>query len=314
MLLGASAAEAQRPFSTLDPFYQEETARRGFYDGFAVQADVAYRGNEPTVASGAAVRPLALGLRLDYALARQLDVSAVFDVSSGLDAGANGSPVRLSWVVVKPYWRHGHTDYAIRVAVDPSADGGFGFRQTDIAYLSSSNLSPMLSTDLVLGLRRTRVGFERLEISSDTRLASLLPATQRTLPEIVRSRATGIEGHFMWGYRFFLHPGGTHIFTTFSGEAMAYTLITSTLNTEDTAPRDLNDAPAGDAAITLTDEGRLRGGVGRLHVGAEYTRPSFIVAPYVSLPLFRVVEFEGDSRTWGPRLDHTRLGLRFTVR
>lgn len=302
----SSVAEAQRPFFTLDPFYQEETARRGFFDGFAVQADVAYRGSEPTVASGSAARPLGLGLRVDYALARQLDVSAVFDVSSGFDAAAGTSPVRLSWVVVKPYWRYGQTDYAIRLAVDPSADGGFGFRQTDLAYLSSSNLGPTLSTDFALGLRRTRVGFERLEVASEPRAVSTQTLPQSSLPEIVRSRATGIEGHVMWGYRFYVHPGGSHIFTTVSGEAMAYTLITATRSSEETAGRG--------AEVAVKDEGRLRGGVGRLHVGAEYARPSFLVAPYISLPLFRVVEFEGDSRTWGPRLDHSRLGLRFTVR
>jgi hypothetical protein len=306
MLLGLAAeAEAQRPFSTLDPFYQDESARRGFFDGFAVQADLAYRGSEPSVGSGAAIRPLALGLRVDYALARQMDVSAVFDVSNGFDAASSGTPVRLSWIVAKPYWRYGQTDYAIRLAVDPSGDGGLGFRQTDVAYLSTSDLSPTLSTDFAIGLRRTRAGFERLEIPSE--LPTARPALQAALPEIVRSRATGVEGHFMWGYRYFLHPGGSHVFTTVSAEAMAYTLVTaSRVSDGETAGRVMN--------ASTVDEGRLRGGTGRLHVGAEYARPSFILAPYVSLPLFRVVEFEGESRTWGPTINHARLGLRFTVR
>jgi len=298
------AAEAQRPFATLDPFYQEETARRGFYDGFAAQADLAYRGGEPAVSSGAAVFPLALALRFDYALARQIDVAAVVDMSPGISGASSRTPVRVSWLIVKPYWHHGNTDYAVRLAVDPSSDGGLGFRQTDVAFLSTSDLSPTLSTDFAMGLRRARVGFERLEFLTQGGLS----AHQTSLPEIVRSRASGTEIHMMWGYRYRLDPAGSHVFTTISGEGMAYTVLAI-------RPPQADDDPRNTAAPTeASDEGRLRGGLGRLNVGVEYSRPSFLIAPYVSLPIFRWVELEGDSRTWGPRLDHSRLGLRFTIR
>ncbi|MDX1531347.1 MAG: hypothetical protein R3362_07460, partial [Rhodothermales bacterium] len=36
-------AAAQAPYDVSDPFYQEETARRAFYDGFAFSAEAAYR-------------------------------------------------------------------------------------------------------------------------------------------------------------------------------------------------------------------------------------------------------------------------------
>ncbi len=302
LTLVATAAEAQRPFATLDPFYVEETARRGFFDGFALQADVAYRGSEPTGTS-AAVYPFALSLRLDYALAQQIDVSAIIDASPGLAGSESSTPVRLSWVVVKPYWHHGRTDYAVRLAVDPSSDSGFGFRQTDVAFLSTSDLSPSLQTDFALGLRRARVGFERLEFVGET----VRPDFQLSQPEIVRSRASGTEVHLMWGYRFLLDPGGSNVFTTLSGEGMAYTLLS-------TRAQDSDDAGRPQNGFDSADEGQLRGGVGRLNVGFEYSRPSFQVAPYMSLPLFRWVEFKSESQTWGPRIEHARLGLRVTVR
>jgi hypothetical protein len=299
----AEMAEAQRPFAALDPFYQEETARRDFYDGFAVQADLSYRGAEPAVAATGGPTPLALAVRFDYALARQVDLSAVVDVSPGFQGGLGGSPVRLSWLVVKPYWHHGNTDYAVRIAVDPASDSGFGFRQTDIAFLSTSDLGPMVSTDFAFGLRRARVGFERIGLSRQPEML----LEEGRLPEIVRSRASGTEIHMMWGYRYWLHPGGSHFFTTLSGEAMAYALVSS----EGSGGQEAGSSPSD---FDPTREGRLRGGVGRLNMGIEYSRPSFMVAPYVSVPLFRWVQVDTESEAYGPRLLHSRMGLRFTVR
>lgn len=160
-LLLPGAALAQRPFEVLDPFYQEETARPTFFDGFAVSGEVGYNAGGPFGPDADDRGPLALSLRLDYALARQLDVSAVFDVSGGLVSQLGDGPVRLSWVVLKPYWRNEATDYAVRIAIDPVSQGGLGFRQTDIAFLSSSDLSPLLSSDFAIGLRHAQVGFER---------------------------------------------------------------------------------------------------------------------------------------------------------
>lgn len=300
----APEAEAQRPFAVVDPFYQEETARLSFFDGFAAQAHVAYRGGEPMQVEGVTGSPMALSLRLDYALTRQVAVAAVVDASGGFDGSVSRSPVRLSWLIVQPHWHHNGTDYAVRLAVDPAGDGGFGFRQVDVAFLSSWDESPTLSTDMAIGLRRAQVGFERFEFPSVTPVG--FPQFEETRPELVRSRASGTEVHFMWGHRFWLSPSGTHIFSTLSAEGMVYELITAR-NTQ-VAGR------PGDASFDDGTESNLLGGVSRLNVGMEYTRPSFIVSPYASLPLFRFARYQRESQTWGPRVDHARFGLRVTVR
>jgi hypothetical protein len=305
----ATVAEAQRPFATLDPFYEEETARRGFYDGFAFQANVAYRGTEPLVL-GAAVSPVALYLRLDYALAHQVDVAAVISASGGFGE-ASQAPVRVSWLIVKPYWRSGRTDYAVRLAIDPAGDSGFGFRQTDVAFLSTSDVGPMLSTDFAIGFRRARVGFERFDFTDDDGIPDdLALADALNVPElrteVVRSRAAGTEFHIMWGYRFWLNPGGTHIFTTLSGEGMTYTLVSAHDGEQEVVRPPFMMAPR--------HEGRLRGGVGRFNAGMQYSRPNLLIAPYVSVPLFRFIAMEDEERIWGPRIDHARAGLRVTLR
>jgi hypothetical protein len=299
--LAAAPAEAQRPFATLDPFYQEESARRGFFDGFAAQAEVAYRGTEPMAATGAP--PVALSVRLDYALARQMDLAAVFDVSGGLAGALSGTPVRLSWVVLKPYWRRGHTDYAVRLAVDPASEGGFGFRQTDIAFVSTADVGPQLSTDFAVGLRRARVGFERIEVGLD----DVFEDGGLALPALSRSRAVGSELRAMWGPRFWLDPGGSHTFVTLTGELMDYDLIAS-------RPPTVAARGTAASAVDTPEEGRYRSGALRLRAGATYSRASFIVSPYASLPLFRWVEVDDQTKAWGPSPDHTRLGFRLTLR
>jgi len=307
--LAAAPAEAQRPFATLDPFYQEESARRTFFDGFAAQAEVAYRGAEPLAVPGGG--PLALSVRLDYALARQMDLAAVFDVSGGLAGALSGTPVRLSWVVLKPYWRHGYTDYAVRLAVDPASEGGFGFRQTDLAFVSTADLSPLLSSDFAIGLRRAHVGFERIEVGGSS-FDIALDDGALPMPALTRSRAVGTEIRAMWGHRLWLDPAGSHAFLTLLGEAMDYDLVAL-------RPPVQARGDGGDDVETVTtgvpNEGRFRGGVARLRAGVEFSRPSYVVSPYASLPLFRWAEVEGEEgRSWGPRPAHARAGLRLTLR
>lgn len=301
-------ALAQRPFASLAPFYEEETARRVFFDGFAAQADMTYRGIEPLGASDDLPgSPLALSLRFDHALARQLDVGAVFDLSGGLDGAGQTTPLRLSWLVAKPYWRYGHTDYAVRLAVDPFTEGGFGFRQTDLAFLATSDLSPRLSSDFALGVRRAHVGFERLSFDDDPLLVIVADMAASSTPSITRSRAVGTELHGMWGHRLWLDPGGSHAFVTLSGEVMQYELI-------EMRPLDAAEA-RGDGSEAEPVRGQtVRGGVGHLRAGVEFSRPSFRVAPYASLPLARYAETDEASRSWGPRIDHARFGLRLMLR
>ncbi len=303
----AAPAHAQRPFDTLDPFYQEESARRAFYDGFAASAAVAYRAGDPLGTEVAERGPVALSVRFDYALARQVDVAAVFDVSGGLVGTLGGGPVRLSWVVVKPYWRHGYTDYAVRLAVDPATEGGFGFRQTDLAFVSTSDLSPRLSSDFAVGLRRARVGVERLELQEETVLtegAGPEPAALDPTANIVRTRAVGTEIHAMWGHRLWLDPGGSNVSVTLLGEVMDYDLLRL-------RPPVVPSAGAAEEDERATE---FRGGVARLRAGFEYARPRYRVAPYLSLPLVRWAAADGESRTWGPRIDHARAGVRLTLR
>lgn len=293
-------ANAQRPFSTIDPFYQNESAKRSFYENFSVQAEVAYQGADPVTFSGHAFSPFALMVRLDYALMPQVDVAAVLDASSGVNGGAGGS-MRIGWFVVKPYWQQNNTSYAIRVAIDPFPDSGFGFRQTDVAFLSSTTISPTVATDIAIGFRRARVGFEQVTLVTEfqNQLISSLH------PEITRSRANGTELHAMWGYRFMMDPGGTHVFTILSAQAMAYSVLT--INPDD-------PLLAGRGGLDLDEPGQLRGGLALVNVGFEYSRPSFVLSPYMSVPLFRMARMDGEGPVYGPRFDHTRLGFRFTVR
>jgi hypothetical protein len=305
----AAEVEAQRPFVTLDPFYQEETARRGFFDGFALQADLAYRGLQPLVATGATVSPLALSVRFDYALTTHVDISAVVDASSGFDGSVERAPARISWLIVKPHWRHGHSDYAIRLAVDPAGDGGFGFRQTDLAFVSTTYLSPTLSTDVAVGIRRVRAGFERVEFPDEPVDPSNQPVfAQDPRPEIIRSRASGTEIHVMWGYRYWLNPSGSHVVSTVSAEGMQYALISSSAVAHDESA--LEDSGKG----FNSPEGRTWGGLARLNLGIEYSRPSFLLTPHFSLPLFRWIQMPDETIAWGPRADHSRFGLRVTLR
>lgn len=293
-------ANAQRPFNTIDPFYQNESAKRSFYETFAVQAEVAYKGSEPALFTGHAFSPFALMIRLDYALMPQVDVAAVLDASSGMNGGA-GNSFRIGWFVVKPYWQHNNTSYAVRLAVDPSPDSGFGFRQTDVAFLSSTNISPTMATDFAVGFRRARVGFEQVTLGGDF----MDQLVAEILPQINRSRANGTELHAMWGYRFLMDPAGSHLFTILSAQAMAYTVLT--INPDDVLL-------AGRGEFDLEDTGQLRGGLAQVNVGFEYSRPSFMLSPYMSIPLFRMARMDGEGPVYGPRFDHTRLGFRFTVR
>jgi hypothetical protein len=304
-LLLPGLAAAQRPFDVLDPFYQEESARRAFYDGFALSGQVNYRGAGPLQQAAEAERPGPFGLsfRLDYSLIPQVDVSAIFDVSGGLVSQLGGGPVRLSWVVVKPYWHNESTDYAVRIAVDPANEGGLGFRQTDIAFVSTSNLSPLISSDFAIGLRQAHVGYERLQVDEGD--GTLGPEIAATEPEFVRTRAIGKEIHVMWGHSLHFDPAGSNFFLTLLGEAMDYDLV---------ATRPFDEVENGELNADEQEQRSYRGGVGWVRGGVELSRPGYQVSPSVSVPLVTWVDATDESGTWGPRLRSLRLGLRLTVR
>ena len=304
-LLLPDIAEAQRPFDVLDPFYQEESARRAFYDGLALSGEVNYRASGPLgqAAEGERPGPFGLAFRVDYSLAKQIDVSAIFDVSGGLVSQLGGGPVRLSWVVVKPYWHNDRTDYAVRIAVDPASEGGLGFRQTDIAFVSTSNLSPLISSDFAIGLRQARIGYERLQVNEGD--GTIGPEAMSSETEFVRTRAIGREIHVMWGHNLHFDPAGSNFFLTLLGEAMDYDLIA-------TRPFDEGDAP-GDESVE-SEQRSYRGGIGWVRGGFELNRPGYQISPSVSIPVVTWVDATDEQGTSGPRLQSVQLGLRLTLR
>jgi len=286
-----AAPAAQGVLRTLDPFYHGESARRDFYGGLAVSGELSYRTSDPLrPAGGTAGDDVALSVQLDYTLFRQVDVAAVVDLSGGIGRGPTG----LSWLVVKPYWFNDDTDYAVRIAVDPASEGGLGFRQTDVAFLSTTTHAPTLTSDFAIGLRRVRTGYtiDEAAIIADggpdtSPSASLLAAEGRV-------RVIGRELHATWGYNVMFDPGGSHIAVALLAEAGDYRLI-----------------PTGDAEGS---EERVRSGIGWLRAGVEWSRPAYQISPYLAVPLVTWADVQGEPVRNGPRPDRARFGLRLMLR
>ncbi len=285
--LGVSPVAAQGAFQTLDPFYQDESARRDFYSGLAVSGELGYRAPSLLQPGGTAAGTLALSAQLDYALLPRVDLSAVVDLSGGVGQG----PVGLSWVVLKPYWNNEGTDYAVRIAVDPASEGGLGFRQTDVAFLSTASLSPFVTSDFAIGLRRVRTGYDARALDETAGLDLLAD------PD--RVRVLGKELHATWGYSALFDPAGSRISLALIAEAGDYRLLR--------------------AAQTLLADGeeqeeRIRSGMGWFRGSLEFSRPSYQLAPYVAVPLITWADVRGEPVRHGPRPDRTRFGLRVTLR
>ena len=284
---------AQGSFQTLDPFYGGESARHAFFDGFAVSGELGYRQRDLLGLSqpGAPAADLALSARVDYAVMPQVDVSAVVDLSGAASSG----PLGLSWVVVKPYWRNESTDYAVRVAVDPASEGGLGFRQTDVAFLSSSAVSPTVSNDFALGIRRVRTGFvedptETLSDGGDAGSVSLLLAEERV-------RLVGQELRGSWGYNVLFDPAASRLSIGVVAESGSYAIVRS-----------------GQAESDGGAPERIQSSLAWLRGGVEFNRPSYQLAPYVSVPVVTWATVRGEPVRHGPRPDKARVGLRVTLR
>ena len=305
----AAGADAQG-FQTLDPFYGGETARRGFYDGLALSGEIGYRGGdllgltEPGAPAGGGVAVMG---RLDYAVLPQVDLSAVVDLSGGVGRG----PLGLSWVVVKPHWHNEMTDYAVRVAVDPASEGGLGFRQTDAAFLSSTALSPEVTTDFAIGIRRVHTGYTDAPLADGE--APLDPAGfpadgggdpgsvllfggGAALVAGERVRLVGQELRGMIGYNIVFDPAGSRLILGLVGEAGDYARLSSRDDGEPDPSK------------------RIRSGIGWARAGVEFSRPSYQIAPYVSLPVVTWADVGGEAVRHGPRPDKIRFGLRATLR
>ncbi len=291
-----AAPTAQGVLRTLDPFYQGESARRDFYGGLAVSGELAYRTADPLrPAGGAAPNDVALSVQLDYSLMQQVDVSAVFDLSGGIGRGPTG----LSWLVIKPYWYNDDTDYAIRVALDPASEGGLGFRQTDVAFLSTTTHAPTLTSDFAVGLRRVRTGYTLDEATLEGGFSPVNPdgpsGSASVLAVEGQVRVIGRELHATWGYNVLFDPAGSHIAVALLAEAGDYRLI-----------------PTGAEASGA--EERVRSGIGWLRAGVEWSRPAYQISPYLSIPLVTWADVQGEPVRNGPRPDRTRFGLRLMLR
>ena len=297
---------AQGTFQTSGPSYGGETARRAFYGGFAVSAEAAY-GDGDFVGTPGVLGDLSLAARLDYALLPQVDLAVVADLSGAAQNGRMG----LSWVVVKPYWHDESTDYAVRVAVDPQSEGGLGFRQTDVAFFSTTALSPTLTSDVALGLRRVRAGYapSATEPAADDlagAVAQGLSAGLLAAVDPVQSLLVGQSGRASWGYNVLFDPAGSRFTVGLAAEIGAYTVIQSS----GTVPE---EAAPVDPEATETSN-RIRRGDGWLQIGAEFSRPQYQLAPFVSLPIATWADNQGTSVREGPRLQKLRVGLRVTLR
>ena len=291
-LLGGAGASAQGGFQTLDPFYRGEAAQRSFDGEFAVSAEAAVRDADllGVAEPGTPASPLAFSGRVDIALLPQVDLSLVADLSGGVGRG----PMGLSWVVVKPYWRNEATDYAIRIAVDPASEGGLGFRQTDVAFLSATVLSPDVTTDVALGIRRVRTGYTLAtdDVVSTSGESALFVAGAG--PDGVR--VVGQELRVSWGYNVVFDPAGSRLALGLVGEAGDYALVRT-------------GRPAAEG-----ESERIRSGIGWLRAGLEFSRPAYQVAPFVSLPLVTWADVRGEPVRYGPRPEKLRAGVRLMLR
>jgi hypothetical protein len=303
-------AAAQGGFETLDPSYGGETARRGFYGGLALSGEAAFRNADQGAISmpGAPTgSDLALSARLDYALLPQVDLALVADLSGAARRGAMG----LSWVVVKPYWHSEATDYAVRLAVDPASEGGLGFRQTDVAFLSTTALSPTTTYDFAVGLRRVRAGYTTLQTAADPLLepsdvAAVAALEAEPGPEAVR--LVGQEVRISWDGNVLFDPAGSRLSVGIAAEGNRYTVISVPA-----AGLSSDRAPAEGAGSGEPGE-RVWGGTGWVRAGLEFSRPEYRLAPFASLPVFAWVSDRGEPVRHGPRLDKVQFGLRVTLR
>ncbi len=299
LALGFSDAAAQRPFRISDPFYRNETARRDFFDRYALTGEVSYRSSGALQDEGlASSADLAFRFRFDYELAPRLDLGAVFEVVGG----NGGRKLGLSWLVLKYYRYLEEADYAFRLAVDPSSDGRAGFPQVDLAFLYTSLLSPVLSSDFALGVRRVNIGYA--QFIPPAPLPREGPFVVRPRPTLLATRALGTELHLMINYNFHFDPAGSNFFVGLLGEGGRYDLVQSSLSQTGTGARAANDVGAFQAEQpALEQKTAYRGGALWARGGVEFKRPSYQFSPFLSLPL----------QQWNPEGDWPEARLQAGV-
>ena len=304
---------AQAPFRVYDPFYRGETARRSFFDGYALTTEIAYRasGSIQDGRQTANADPFGLSFRFDYEIGSNMDVSAIVDAASSIA----GRKLTVQWLALKLYHRVEYTDYAFRLAVDPAFDGRVGFPQMDLAFLSTSLLTPNLSSDYALGVRRVRFGFEQLRRQPVE--VDMVPAPLIAPSDIVYTRALGWEVHLMMQHALLLNPARSSLFVGLLLDVGRYDLLETSLRAADDSVRavmmeygKLLPANEGDEAVPSAGFGgrEYRGGVFWLRTGFEYNRPSYQVHPFVSVPLSQWSPADGGVRS------RVSLGVRLILR
>ncbi len=301
VMLTAVQAHAQRPIRAFDPFYLGESATRGFYDSYAVSAEVSYFPTAFVPTSGASgtevpatADQLGLNLRIEYHLASQLDLGVYID-AAGNTAGRS---LDLSWISLKYFQRYENVDYAIRLAVDPASNGGAGFPQMDLGFLYHTTHSSTVASEYALGIRRVQMGFQQIVETIPPPLGQNEPIIKNPGPEreLLRSQALGWEVHLKGGYSVLFDPAGSNLFVSVMGEGGSYELI--------------EWAVSGDDVAGTRSRREFSGGVVWLRTGIQLNRPTFVVSPHISLPVKQWAPESGDD--W-PRTS-AYVGVSFTIR
>ena len=308
----STSAYAQRPFLMFDSLYRSEQSQRTFYSGYALSAEVAYRNAGAIQGDGlqsVASDPLGLSFRIDYQLAARIDLSAVVDAAGNTTRRG----LSLSWLIFKYYERSEQASFALRLAVDPSFDSRAGFPQIDVAWLSSSAVTPLSSTDFAFGIRRVRLGYEQWLINETNPVNSFLinetaaEPTPRSDFDIIYTRALGWELHLMLGYNFKFDPAGSNIFISFLGQAGSYDLLETSYQEPLLPEFSLTAATAFQEEITESRE--YVGGVVWFRSGIEFNRPSYQILPFIGLP---IQQWAPSSGNW-PR-SRRQFGVRLMLR
>ncbi len=293
------SALAQRPFRAYETFYRDESARREFFDRYALTGEVSYRPAGSIVSEGLAsssADPFGFSFRFDYELAPRFDLGVIVDAASGFA----GRSLSVSWISLKYYRTIDNTDYAFRLAVDPSSDARTGFPQTDLAFIYSAVLSAELASDFAIGMRRIRIGYEQL-IPTDPTNPNPVINPGITDFSVIYTRALGWELNATMSYKAVFDPAGSNVYFAVLGQAGAYNLVEALpVGTDSNGELDPDGAD---------ETGVLRGGVIWLRSGMEFSRPSYEFTPFLGLP---IQQWAPENRNWpAARL---RLGIQLMLR
>ena len=167
-----------------------------------------------------------------------------------------------------------------------------------------------MTSDFAIGLRRVRTGYVEAEDAQEairTFGEGGVAADGESLPvpfsslalSDERVRLVGQEIRGAWGYNVLFDPAGSRVLGALIAEAGDYALVRS--------------GGDGTADGDGTPE-RIRSGIGWGRLGIEFNRPSYVLAPYISVPIVTWANVRGEPVRYGPRPDKARFGLRVMFR